>query len=206
MVDWDDECLLAGLREDDPAARHALAVRCWDRFYNHARRSAEASPEDAEEIAQDAMIRVLRDIHRFEGRARLDTWLYRVVSNACKDFRKARRNQYLGAPAGSTLELDERSAEEPGVVAGQAPRSPEAAAIGAEDRDFLRDHLAQLSRRHQAVLACRQLHGLTVEETAKELGMTNGAVKMATLRAMGALTKSLRRTKTRAELKEGGAR
>ena len=206
MDDLDDVRLLAGLKEGDAAALHALSVRCWERFYKHARRSADASPEDAEEIAQDAMIRVLRDIHRFEGRARLDTWLYRVVSNTCKDFRKARRNQYLGARPGSTVELDERRADEPGVIAGCPPRSPEASAICAEDRDLLRDHLAQLNRRHQAVLACRQLHGLTVEETARELDMTKGAVKMATLRAMEALTKSLRRSKARSELKGGGAR
>lgn len=206
MDDWDDVRLLAGLRAGDPAARDELVERCWPLFYKHARRSARASREDAEEIAQEALIRVLRDVDRFEGRSRLRTWLYRVVSNACKDFRKTRRNQFLGARPGAAVDLDERSADDPDVIAGRPPRSPEASAISSERRDLLLAHLAQLSRREQAVLACRHLHGLTVEETAEELEMTKGAVKMATLRALQALQTSFRRSGLGVELEEGGAR
>ena len=193
--DWDDDRLVAGLKAGDERAWRALVERCWERFCEHARRSVGADDQDAVEIAQDALERVLRSIARFEGRARLDTWLYSVVSHACIDFGRVRRNRVINQAGTDDPGCEDYGSDDPRVVGpagGTPPRSPESAMRHREDRDLLRLHLAQLTRKQQAVIACRQLHELTIEETADVLKMSPGAVKMANLRGMQALVKSIK--------------
>ncbi|HHG88851.1 MAG TPA: sigma-70 family RNA polymerase sigma factor [Devosia sp.] len=63
------------------------------------------SREDAEDIAQDVVVKLVRTLHSYDGRAAFTSWLYRVVLNATRDMQrqKARRNR-------QNTELEETSA------------------------------------------------------------------------------------------------
>src|ERR1700745_276444 len=66
--------------------RHALEVHCYRML---------GSAQDAEDMAQETLLRAWRALERFEPRAQFQTWLYRIATNACLDEieRRPRRPQ-----------------------------------------------------------------------------------------------------------------
>src|SRR4249920_1105211 len=77
-----------------------------------------ASPDDAD-ATQEALIAIVRGLPRFDGRASVRTWMYRVATNACLDeLRRRRRRPVLGLPENVT----DRSDDAPGLDAAVAER------------------------------------------------------------------------------------
>jgi RNA polymerase sigma-70 factor (ECF subfamily) len=74
---------------DDDAFRRLVALVHEDlRRWALARM---ADPDDADEVVQRTLIRMHRSLHRFDGRSRLSTWLYRILHNAAVDLERHRR-------------------------------------------------------------------------------------------------------------------
>lgn len=89
----DDEPLLRRIAADDESAFRALVERHIDRAYAVALRILN-NAADAEDVVQDALLRVWTNRHRWEfGRAKFSTWLYRVVTNRCIDLRRGPRTE-----------------------------------------------------------------------------------------------------------------
>src|SRR3954451_20524236 len=82
--DMDQRLLLAAAQAGDERAfrqliepyRHALEVHCYRML---------GSAQDAEDLAQETLLRAWRAPDRFEPRAQFQTWLYRIGTNACLD-------------------------------------------------------------------------------------------------------------------------
>ena len=80
----DQRLLLAAAQAGDERAfrrlvepyRHALEVHCYRML---------GSAQDAEDLAQETLLRAWRALERFEPRAQFQTWLYRIATNACLD-------------------------------------------------------------------------------------------------------------------------
>src|SRR5262245_13485830 len=78
----DEQALLARLRAGEEAAFAELVHAYGARLLAVARRMLR-SEDDARDALQDAFLQAFRGIDRFEGGARLSTWLHRIVINAC---------------------------------------------------------------------------------------------------------------------------
>src|SRR2546428_4693069 len=67
------------------------------------------SPFDAEDAVQDALVRAWRSRDRFEGRAALRSWLYRIATNVCLDMIKSRQRRIRPMELGPAQEPVEKN-------------------------------------------------------------------------------------------------
>jgi RNA polymerase sigma-70 factor, ECF subfamily len=146
--------------------------------------------EDAEDAVQEGLLAALRNLHRFEGRAQLSTWLMRIVLNSAL-MRRRSRNAHELEP------IDEPIAGQSGVrlsdllVDGRS--NPEELCARREQRRILNAGLRGLSRSHRRALLLHDIHGMTTEETARTLGLCEGTVKSQVHRGRQQLLRNFRR-------------
>jgi RNA polymerase sigma-70 factor (ECF subfamily) len=146
--------------------------------------------EDAEDAVQEGLLSAMRNFHRFEGRARLSTWLTRIVINAALMRLRSLRAHEL-AP------IDGPIAQQGGVrfsdllVDGRP--NPEEVCVRREQRRLLNEGLKVLSRSHRRALLLHDLHGMTSKEAGQVLGLSEGTVKSQVHRARRQLARQVRR-------------
>ena len=143
------------------------------------------SEEDARDAVQDAFLSAFRSIGRFEGQARLSTWLHRIVVNAALMKLRTRRRK----PEQSIEELLPGFLED-GHLARPAVewRKPAEDPVEREQlRALLRDSIDQLPEGYRNVILLRDIEEFDTEETAKMLKLSAAAVKTRLHRARLAL-------------------
>ncbi len=138
------------------------------------------SSSDAEEAAQDALLKAFRALDRFRPGAPFRPWLLRNVANEARNRRRAGARQLL---------LATRAAGEP--ARRDAAPSPEAALLAAERREALLAAVNALDERDRVVIACRLFLELDEEETAATLACRRGTVKSRLSRALARLRTTL---------------
>ena len=124
----------------------------------------------AEDVAQDAFVRVQRAARRYRPTAAFTTWLHRIVVNLCLDTMRRRRPAPVAAPA-DTGECDPIESAELGEVVRRA--------VGA------------LPERQRVALVLRRYHGLTNQQVAEVTGWSESAVESLMVRAFSALREEL---------------
>ena len=128
---------------------------------------------EAEDAAQDGLVKAWRALGRFRAGAPLRPWLLRIVANEARNRRRsAGRRERLALRAASP---------------GEAAPSPEEAVLAAEERARLLAALDGLPEQARLVLACRHLLSLSEEETAAALDVRLGTVKSRSARALDRL-------------------
>jgi RNA polymerase sigma-70 factor (ECF subfamily) len=171
VVDGADEpALVRRCRDGDQAAFAVLVERYRDLVFGLAYRMTR-DPRDAEDLAQDAFLRLYRGLPYFRGDAKLSTWIYRIVLNVAQE-----RNDKKRVPV---VELDAHS---PGRTPVQYGR-PDEQFNALELQDRLRKAMARLSPRSRFVLAAHYLHDMQYDSVAEALGVPMGTVKTLIHRA-----------------------
>jgi RNA polymerase sigma-70 factor (ECF subfamily) len=133
---------------------------------------------DADDVLQDTLISVAKNLATFEGRSSLTSWAFVLARSACARRHRGLKNQ----PTVS----DEHVRDEP----DDAP-TPEARAADHELASALSSALDGLSDEHREVIVLRDMEGLTAPETAEALGVSIDAVKSRLHRAREALRAAL---------------
>jgi RNA polymerase sigma-70 factor, ECF subfamily len=136
---------------------------------------------DAEDAAQEAVLKAFSNLAKFRGDSKFSTWLIRIVTNeAFMKVRKNRRHKVLDS-------FDEQRKNEEGDY---IPRDfadwhdiPSEALRKKELRQALSRALASLTPKHREVFVLRDVQHFTIEETAQLLGIRESAVKTRLLRA-----------------------
>ena len=130
---------------------------------------------DAQDAAQETMLRAYRAMPRFLGLSGVATWLYRIAHNVCLDWLKRPRARREG------VSLD--ALRDGGYDPADPRPSPEDRYLEASEQDRLRDAIFKLPAQQQALLSLRYGDGLSYEELAKALGLNVGTVKSRLSRA-----------------------
>ena len=187
--DRSDEELISAARQGDAAAMDTLLRRHYDRVYAVCRRIA-GSTRDADDAAQEAMIRIVRNLDRFDGRSAFGTWAYRIATNTSLDeLRKRRRRPQLHVLADD----DDESAPEP--VDELSHRVVESVA----DRVAIDEALAELPDDFRLPVVLRDVGDLDYAEIADELGVPVGTVKSRIARGRKLLIERLGNRTARSE-------
>jgi RNA polymerase sigma-70 factor (ECF subfamily) len=158
------------------------------------------SPFDAEDAVQDAFVRAWRARDRFEGRAAMRSWLYRIATNVCLDMLKGRERRARPMDLGPAVEplesnLNARSAKEWIEPIPENLISPERdPADLAVERESIRlafvAALQHLPARQRAVLILREVLRWEASEVAELLDSSVASVNSALQRARATLATS----------------
>ena len=185
VPDSDRRLLLACAQAGDERAfrrliepyRHALEVHCYRML---------GSTDDAEEVAQETLLRAWRALERFEPRAQFQTWLYRIATNACLDEleRRPRRPQ----------PIDPFPDRPPDETASPTYDPAARYAIREGMELALLRAIQQLPGRQRAVLIFRDVLGWTAPEVAETLESTVASVNSALQRARATIDHQLPET------------
>lgn len=181
--DWTDEEVVARVLGGEAALYELLMRRHNQRLYRVARAILRDNDE-AEDVMQDTYVRAYQSLASFEGRAKFSTWLTRIaVHEAIARSRK--RNRFES--------LDSTDAAHGGVMdsATSSIRSPEHEAYDRELAHVLEKALLTLTEEHRLVFMLRDIEGMSTEETAQCLNVTQENVKVRLHRAHAKLRKQL---------------
>ena len=174
--DAHDERLLIAAAQKDPARFAELYEEHFERVYAFvARRLRHRHRDDAEDVTSQVFRDALANIGKFEWRgAPFASWLYRIASNAIAD-----RWQHAAKEQGTALADDSPD--------DSAHANPEE----IERRASLFRLVATLPRDQRRVIEMRFAEGKSINEIARELGRTDGAVKQLQFRAIQNLRASI---------------
>ena len=133
--------------------------------------------EAAEDAVQDAFLRAWRSLDRFDDRADLSTWLYRIAINAAIDQRRERKRR----EAVATRVPDDIDRH---LAAKSMEPDPHRRAVSREILRVARDAIAKLSDDERAAILLRHFEGRSIAVIALALGSGESAAKQAVFRAV----------------------
>jgi RNA polymerase sigma-70 factor (ECF subfamily) len=183
--------LIDAVRRGTPGSREALYHRYKRRVFALACRIA--GPGEAEEVTQEAFIRIFRGLARFRGDAALGTWIYRLAVNAALSHRSRRPPP--------TEPLDGSAFGASNLVASE-PNDGDAVLRARLERG-----LAKLPIGYRTVVVLHDVEGLEHEEIAAVLGCHVGTSKSQLHKARARLREILAvEGITAADVRAGGGR
>jgi RNA polymerase sigma-70 factor (ECF subfamily) len=180
--------LLQRLRAGEEDAYQELLRTYGGRLLVVARRFMR-DEEDARDCVQDAFLSAFRSIDGFEAKARLGTWLHRILVNACLMKLRARKSKPEELIDPQTPQFDEYGFRN--APSEMSPLSVEDLLERGEVREQLRNAIDGLPENYRIVLLLRDIEELNTAETAEKLGMTPGAVQVRLHRARLALREQI---------------
>jgi len=134
---------------------------------------------DADDCAQEAVLKAFKNIRQFRAESKFSTWLIQIAINEARMRRRKQR-----------ADLIEPIEKDKGEDSAYTPREfadwrdiPSEALERKEIREKLAEALASLGQIYREVFVLRDMEHLSIEETAKALGISTASVKTRLLRA-----------------------
>lgn len=138
-------------------------------------------PGTAEDLAQETFVRVYKNLHRYDPRARFSTWIFTIAGNLAKDeFKRRRRHPSISFEWQSS---DRGDTSRPIPAIRDEHEGPGQVAVQAETGRRVQEALAKLDAPDREVLILRDIQGLKYEEIAEILQLPLGTVKSRIARA-----------------------
>lgn len=151
---------------------HAALTRYLTRF--------TGSREAAEDVAQEAFIRIYKHAREYREMARVATWLYRIATNlALNEIRYRRRRPAISLDAG----VDGESGALADAIAQRREAAPAEHAAARDLAARVRRAIDELPELYRAVMLLCDLEGLTYEEAAQALDVPVGTIRSRLFRA-----------------------
>jgi len=176
-----DAALACSIVAGEPGAFERL-MRQHNRRLFRVARSILRDDAEAEDALQEGYIKAHRAMAGFRGDARLSTWLTRIIVNQALESRRRR-------PVEAAEQAGGESVAESSF--GSAPDTPETLAMRNDLRRLIEHAIDDLPEHYRHVFMLRAVEGLSVDETAACLGITEANTKVRHLRARALLRESL---------------
>ena len=175
---FNEEMLIRRIRDGEHELFYEL-IRPYERRLYAAAFSILRNEADAEDAAQEAVLKAFRHIRQFRAESRFSTWLIQITVNEARMRRRKDRS-------GMMESIDDTRDDEGNYV----PRDladwheiPSEALERKEIREKLAQALASLGQKYREVFVLRDVQHLSIDETAKSLGISTASVKTRLLRA-----------------------
>lgn len=181
----DEKAIIKQVLAGDNDAFGILVETYQDRVFNLAVRMS-GNTDDAFDLAQEAFFRAWRGLSGFQFEASFSTWLFRLTSNVCLDWLRAkkRRPTVSLTSVGDEEETVQLDLPDPGM-------GPEELLIAAENRSTLAAAMNALPVEYRQILTLRAIDDLSYTEIAEVLQLREGTVKSRLSRARVALRNKL---------------
>ena len=173
-------------------ARALLAgeTEAFERFVEHFRSKVFhyswlicGSPQDAEEVAQETLLKVFASIEQLREPERVRAWVFRIARNVCL----MQRRRSVFAPA-HELSIDELP---PGTEIADSLQPADDGLLRSELRAVIDRVILELPQSYRAVVLLRDLEELSTEETAQILDVSTDVVKTRLHRGRAAMRQKL---------------
>jgi RNA polymerase sigma-70 factor (ECF subfamily) len=179
-----DEELVALARNGDRQAFEEIVERHKQKAYRIAFDFAR-DREEAKDLSQEAFLRAYTHLRNFDGRSAFYTWFYRILVNACLDYKRRKQRvtaEEFNETVESQLEASQAAQKLPSpdqlVLAGQLSRKVDAA-------------LEALPPKQRTAFILKNHQGLSIREIAEMMETAEGTVKVHLHRAVATLRRSL---------------
>jgi RNA polymerase sigma-70 factor (ECF subfamily) len=175
---------IAALRQRDPRACEALVRERGGQMLTIARRYLQTE-QDCEDAVQEAFISAFHAIEQFAGNSTLETWLHRILVNACLMKLRGRARRHEVSFEALLPKFDPSGHHSQAIPSWR--RMPEDQLLLDETRATVRRCIDMLPDEYRTVLLLRDIEQLSAEEVADLLNATPGAIKTRLHRARQAL-------------------
>ena len=199
-----EQTAITAIRSGDESAFAELVEPYRRQLHVHCYRML-GSVDDADDALQETLLRAWRALAKFEGRALLRTWMYRIATNVCLDMLERRRRRVmppdLGPPSADLPIAVEASDEVPWLqpypdhlLEPAAPPGQEPDAIVVRRETIELTYLAAIQHlppRQRAVFILRESLGWSARETADLIDASIASINSALQRARATLRERL---------------
>lgn len=175
-----DEQLVARAQKGDSRAFDLLVLKYQSRIAALVSRYV-ADTAEVEDVTQEAFVKAYRALAKFRGDSAFYTWLYRIATNAAKNYLVAK-----GRRPSSDADIDEAELFDSGEILRDL-ETPESQLFGEELARVVQDALDQLPSELREALTLREFDGLSYEEIAEVMDCPVGTVRSRIFRARDAV-------------------
>jgi RNA polymerase sigma-70 factor (ECF subfamily) len=176
----DEAALIRAAQKGDERAFEAL-VRLYDQGVLRLAYNLLRSAEDANDVYQEAYLRVYRNLHTFRFDCSFQTWLYRIVTNLCLDA--LRRRKVRKEESGTVETADGPLDRMVSVEEERAHGDPRRELLSSQLRARIGEALSGLTPRERMVFELRHYHGMRLRAIGESLGTSEEAAKNCLFRA-----------------------
>ncbi|MGE0593792.1 MAG: RNA polymerase sigma factor [Vicinamibacterales bacterium] len=176
-MDTRDRQLIERLQGGDERALADLAERYSGRIQQLAMRHMK-NAEDADEVTQDVLMKVYRNVGAFRGDAALSSWIYRITFNtAMSRLRRNRAARAAEAERDRRLQQDQEAEGRPARQIADWSSLPDEHLLRAQLRAAVARAVQELPAIYRDPVVLRDIHGLTTEEASVRLKVKDQTLK-----------------------------
>ncbi len=185
-----DAALVARCKTNDLTAFEEMVERYQHKIYGYVRRLV-GNETDAEDITQEVFLKALTSLHAFREESSLQTWLFRIATNLCRDLMRRRQRERGWFSLWRRTEEEQEGGGERLLDIPDLEGDPERLLLREELGELLQRAIEELPWRMREVLVLHDLEALSYEEIAEALGIPLGTVKSRLFHARARLREAL---------------
>ncbi|MER3473590.1 MAG: hypothetical protein C4335_06050 [Armatimonadota bacterium] len=182
-----DAGLVARCKGNDLTAFDEIVERYQHKIYRYVKRLV-GNETDAEDITQEVFLKALHSLHGFREESTLQTWLFRIATNLCRDTIRRRQREKGWLPLWRSTDGEE---EEGAIDLPDTREEPERLLLQEELSKVLHEAIDRLPIAMRQVIVLHDIESLSYEEVAQSLGVPVGTVKSRLFHARARLRDAL---------------